>query len=159
MMLRQLSRRAYHMSSACHGKARKPGVATDAEMTAFLAAADMSKVVVVDTRNPDFEVEPHDLEWGEPGNAGPIAKSALAGDTRPQAVNLVYDRPSKSMDLAALDPHLCPELGKATPIITHCGGGGRGQKGRLFLEAAGFTNVINGGGPTVPELWEKYGAL
>lgn len=33
------------------------------------------------------------------------------------------------------------------PIITHCGGGGRGQKGKDMLVKMGFTDVLNGGGP------------
>ena len=35
--------------------------------------------------------------------------------------------------------------GKAAPIITHCGGGGRGQKAKDYLDSQGFTNVVNGG--------------
>ena len=38
-------------------------------------------------------------------------------------------------------------------------GGGRGQKAKLFLEKEGFTHVINGGGPSVPNLWSMYGEL
>ena len=136
-------------------QSRKPGVATDAEMASFLAAAGAGTVVVVDARNPDFSVEP-----GDERNlaAGPIAESTAA--QRPRALNLVYDREAKSMDLGKLDSLLSDEeLGKATPIITHCGGGGRGQKAKLFLEAAGYTNVLNGGGPEVPELWASFGSL
>ena len=59
------------------------------------------------------------------------------------------------MDLAPLQDRLT--MGKDTPIITHCGGGGRGQKAKVFLEAQGFTNVINGGGPQVKPLWEHFG--
>jgi len=43
------------------------------------------------------------------------------------------------------------------PVITHCGGGGRGQKARVFLEANGFGNVINGGGPEDAECWAIFG--
>ena len=80
----------------------------------------------------------------------------MAG-ARPRAVNLVWDRSGNTMDLTGLDALLTK--GKDTPIISHCGGGGRGQKARLFLEAAGFTQVLNGGGPEVPELWGKFGQL
>ena len=45
------------------------------------------------------------------------------------------------------------------PIITHCGGGGRGQKAKDFLEAAGFGNVKNGGGPEDDECWAVFGAI
>mmetsp|Transcript_1479 Transcript_1479/g.1685 ORF Transcript_1479/g.1685 Transcript_1479/m.1685 type:complete len:136 (+) Transcript_1479:54-461(+) len=47
---------------------------------------------------------------------------------------------------------------KSAPIITHCNGGGRGGKAKLSLEALGYTNVHNGGGPKgTPELWAVYG--
>ena len=36
---------------------------------------------------------------------------------------------------------------------------GRGQKAKEFLEAKGYTNVVNGGGPAVKELWDKFGSL
>ena len=133
---------------------RKPGVSTDEEMTAFLSSNDVSKVVVVDARNTDFNVEPGDERSAA---AGPIAETETA--ERPRALNLVYDRASKSMELSKLESMLDPELGKATPIITHCGGGGRGQKAKLFLEAAGYTNVLNGGGPAEPTLWAAFGSL
>ncbi|CAL6300462.1 unnamed protein product [Bathycoccus prasinos] len=48
---------------------------------------------------------------------------------------------------------------KDRAIITHCGGGGRGQKSKEWLEKEGFTNVINGGGPQVSELWDMFGHL
>ena len=81
---------------------------------------------------------------------------------RPNAINLPYDRVTKSMDLSAVEffdgaPMLTQ--GKETPIITHCGGGGRGQKAKEYLEKNGFTNVINGGGPSVKEHWELFGSL
>ena len=48
---------------------------------------------------------------------------------------------------------------KDRAIITHCGGGGRGQKSKEWLEKEGFTNVVNGGGPQVSELWDMFGHL
>ena len=45
------------------------------------------------------------------------------------------------------------------PIVTHCGGGGRGQKAKDYLLGLGYTNVVNGGGPKVTELWERFGSL
>ena len=45
------------------------------------------------------------------------------------------------------------------PIVTHCGGGGRGQKAKDYLIGLGYTNVVNGGGPKVTELWERFGSL
>jgi rhodanese-related sulfurtransferase len=103
-----------------------------------------------DARNTDFAVEPGDAK-----HAANIAGGV--GVDRPRALNLPYDRPNKSMDLTQLEPLLC--AGKATPIVTHCGGGGRGQKARVYLEAQGFTNVINGGGPSVKEHWALFGGL
>ena len=44
----------------------------------------------------------------------------------------------------------------AAPIITHCRGGGRGGKAKVSLEAAGYTNVLNGGGPQKPEVWSMW---
>ncbi len=43
-------------------------------------------------------------------------------------------------------------------VITHCGGGGRGQKAKLFLEANGFKNVLNGGGPEDKDCWATFSA-
>jgi len=64
-------------------------------------------------------------------------------------VNLIYDRESSSLPL--------PDVDKDTYIITHCGGGGRGQLAKDFLMAKGFTNVINGGGPKETECWNEFG--
>ncbi len=36
--------------------------------------------------------------------------------------------------------------GKDKPIVLHCAAGGRAAKAKAELEAAGFTNVTNGGG-------------
>ena len=128
------------------GKARKPGVASDAEMASFLAAFPAEEVVVVDARDVDCDADSVTL--------GALAGTGYRG---PRSVNLPYDRSRKLVDLAPLEPLLV--RGKETPIITHCGGGGRGQKTKDFLLANGFANVINGGGPSVGELWEKFGKL
>ena len=55
----------------------------------------------------------------------PVRCARVAQDpSRSAAVNIVYDRANSKMDLT-------PLAGKeAAPIITHCGGGGRGQKVR-----------------------------
>jgi len=141
------------------GKPRKPGVATDDEMESFIDTFGISNIVVVDARNPDFVVEPGDERWG-PSSHAPIGGTET---TRPRTVNLVYDRKNKSMPLEVLKSHIELVGGtddwKETPIITHCGGGGRGQKSKVFLEDQGFKNVINGGGPSVTELWEKFGKI
>ena len=61
-----------------------------------------------------------------------------------------WSRETNQMDL--------PEnAAKDTPIITHCGGGGRGQMAKEFLEKNGFTNVLNGGGPKETECWAEFG--
>ena len=52
-----------------------------------------------------------------------------------------------------------PPLPKDTPIITHCGGGFRGNLGKEFLIKNGYTNVINGCGPKKPEEWSLFGHL
>jgi len=36
---------------------------------------------------------------------------------------------------------------RAAAIITHCGSGGRGGRAQALLQALGYTNVHNGGGP------------
>ena len=101
------------------------------------------KLLVVDVRNPDSDVEP--------GDQKSITVAPLPSDeVRPQAVLLTYDRNTKSMPLPDVDD-------KDTPIITHCGAGGRGEKAKVFLEEAGFTNVVNGGGPKDTENWSLFG--
>lgn len=71
-------------------------------------------------------------------------------DNRPQAVHLVYDREISGMPL--------PDVEKDAFIITHCGGGGRGQLAKDFLNENGFTNVLNGGGPKETECWDEFGS-
>ena len=53
-------------SSSSDDEARKPGVASNAEMRDFLERnQDASKkIVIVDARNPDFSVEPSDELYG-----------------------------------------------------------------------------------------------
>lgn len=86
----------------------------------------------------------------------PLAGTEEGAKARPNAINLVYNRETQSMELPPADKL---PLGKDTPIITHCGGGGRGGKSKKFLEANGFTNVLNGGGPKASELWDVYSSL
>ena len=124
---------------------RKPGVASPVELEEFVKLAG-KRLVVVDVRNPDLTVEPKE--------AKSIAVAPIAGTTgdasyRPQSMNLVFDRVSKSMPL--------PPVEKDTPIITHCGSGGRGQKAKDFLIRHGFLHVLNGGGPQDKECWATYG--
>lgn len=125
---------------------RKPGVSEPAQLASFVDAAG-DKLIVVDVRDPSI------IE--DSAVAGPLAPHA----SRPRAVNVVFNKESKS-----LDPSLIPadwiEAGggkESVPIITHCGGGGRGQKAKEFLTAAGFANVLNGGGPEDSECWATFG--
>ena len=125
---------------------RKPGVMEPADLAAFVESAG-EKLIVVDVRNPDFSVEPGD---GKSNEKAPL--TACGTDARPRAVNAAFDRGSNSLDLGKI-----PTEDKSTPIITHCGGGGRGQKAKDYLTAQGFTNVANGGGPEDDECWACFG--
>jgi rhodanese-related sulfurtransferase len=122
--------------------ARKAGVSSPEELKDFVAKAG-DKLLVVDVRNPDAEKEP--------GDQKSLAVAALPSeDNRPQAVSLIYDRETSSLPI--------PDVDKDTPIITHCGGGGRGQLAKDFLLENGFTNVLNGGGPKETDCWAEYGS-
>jgi rhodanese-related sulfurtransferase len=129
------------MSTSDEGK--KPGVASLEELTKFVEDAG-SNLLVVDVRNPDASKEP--------GDQKSLAVAGLpSSDKRPQAIHLIWDRDTNTM------PDLPETVSKDTPIVTHCGGGGRGQKAKVYLELKGYTNVINGGGPKETELWNVYG--
>lgn len=132
------------MSNEPAPEPRKAGVASPSELKDFVSAAGAA-LLVVDARHPDAQVEPGDVK--SLAVAGfPDAATAY----RPQAVNLPWNRDSKGMELPAAD--------KDTPIITHCGGGGRGQKAKDYLEKNGFTKVLNGGGPKETDCWAEFGA-
>ena len=133
-------RRAYQASQAfirTMATFRKPGVASPAEIANFLTSHPTA--VVVDVRDPSS---------AEPSvTLGPLPPSAL----RPRAISAPIDRATGALDLQ------CIPAGSA--VITHCGGGGRGQKAREFLLKNGFKNVINGGGPEDAECWAMFGHL
>jgi len=132
-----------NMSTETAPEPRKAGVASPSDLKDFVASAG-SDLLVVDARHPDATVEP--------GDAKSLAVAGLpdkAKDYRPQAVNLPWSRETKSMAI--------PDADKDTPIITHCGGGGRGQKAKDYLEENGFTNVLNGGGPKETDCWAEFG--
>ena len=79
-------------------------------------------------------------------------------EKRPNALNVPFERKEKRLRGAnAVD--ILQTFEKDRAIITHCGGGGRGQKSKEWLEKEGFTNVVNGGGPRVKALWEMFGHL
>eukprot|EP00977_Amphora_coffeiformis_P001678 scaffold316_cov158-Amphora_coffeaeformis.AAC.2 len=120
---------------------RKVGVSEPEELRAFVAEAGDS-LLVIDVRNPDATIEP--------GDQKSMAVAALpSASHRPQARHLIWDRNAKSMPL--------PDVPKDTPIIAHCGGGGRGQLAKDFLQKNGFTKVLNGGGPKETNCWAEYG--
>ena len=122
---------------------RKPGVASPEELQDFVTKAG-DRLLVVDTRNTDFDVEP--------GDQKSLAVAGLPSESyRPKAKHLLWDRANNTM------PLLPDDTPKDTPIITHCGAGTRGQLAKEFLEQHGFTNVINGGGPKEKECWAVYG--
>ncbi|CAL6302485.1 unnamed protein product [Bathycoccus prasinos] len=144
-------------SASSDEEARKPGVASNAEMLNFLEQnQDASKkIVIVDARNPDFSVEPSDELYGSINGKFPIADCGT--EKRPNAINVPFDRTKKALSGSNVD--ILQTFEKDRAIITHCGGGGRGQKSKEWLEKEGFTNVVNGGGPQVSELWDMFGHL
>ena len=108
-------------------KPRKPGVATDEEMQAFLSKNSTTSIVVVDARNKDFSVEPGDQKHASniAGNPPLIHTdeyfAQYTPEDRPNAINLPYDRTTKSMDLTSgllfFDgTDMLKEKGKHTPI-------------------------------------------
>jgi rhodanese-related sulfurtransferase len=120
----------------------KPGVSSPEELHAFVEQAG-DRLVVIDVRNPNADIEPGDQKSLK---VAPLPSA----DVRPAALHVVWDRDSNGMDLPAIED-------KTTPIITHCGGGGRGQLAKEFLEQRGYTNVVNGGGPKEVACWKEYG--
>ena len=141
---RSAASRSFRSSTSIQ-MAPKPGVASLDELTKMVDAAG-DKLVVVDVRNPDAEQEPGDQKSLA---VAPIPDPSQ--DIRPSGLHLIWDRDSNSMPLPP------DSVAKDTPLITHCGGGGRGQKAKDFLEANGYTNVLNGAGPKETELWAVYG--
>ena len=132
-----------HSSSGTSGEPRKAGVASPEELKAFVENAG-SNLLVVDVRNPDASAEP--------GDQKSLIVAGLPSETfRPQASSLIYDRETNSLPF--------PDVDKDTPIITHCGGGGRGEKAKVFLMENGFTRVLNGGGPKEVECWREFGDI
>jgi len=132
---------------------RKPGVSSPEDLADFVASAG-GNLIVVDARNRDFSKEP--------GDEATNVNAPIAPDiSRPRAINIVYDRASNSMDLEGIPTQWIEAGGgkEKVPVITHCGGGGRGQKAKEFLMAAGFQNVVNGGGPEDTECWKVFGNL
>ena len=104
-------------------EAPKAGVASPDEIQKFVDEAG-ERLVVIDVRNPNAEVEPGDQKSLK---VGPLPDPDA--NVRPKAIHVVWDRASASM---AVPPALLEDT--STPIITHCGGGGRGQLAKEYLE-------------------------
>ena len=124
------------------------GVASNAEMLHFLE------------RNQDFFKSNRPINSAGVYTRGkfPIAEIARRCEKRPNALNVPFERTKKRLRGANAEDIL-QTFEKDRAIITHCGGGGRGQKSKEWLEKEGFTNVVNGGGPRVKALWEMFGHL
>jgi rhodanese-related sulfurtransferase len=126
---------------------RKLGVSSPAELAAFIARAG-AHLAIVDARAADA---------AEPSSAlGVLAPSPA----RPRAVSAPIDRATGALPLAAIPAAWVDAAGGREKlfVITHCGGGGRGQKAKDFLVKGGFPNVLNGGGPEDAECWAVFGA-
>jgi rhodanese-related sulfurtransferase len=141
-----LSRLARSMSSAA--SSRKPGVASPSQLSAFLSAAG-PHICILDARAPEAAAEPS-------SSLGALAPSA----SRPRAISAPLDRATGELPLAAIPPAWIAAAGGKDKlcIITHCGGGGRGQKAKDFLLKSGFSQVLNGGGPEDAECWAVIGS-
>ena len=65
-----------------------------------------------------------------------------AGGHLPQATNIaVQDLPNRLPEVEKLVAG-----DKARPIVLYCGAGSRAAKAKAALDAAGYSNVVNGGG-------------
>lgn len=126
--------------------ARKPGVAPPSELAAFIIRAGVH-LAVVDARAADAASEPS-------SSIGPLAPSA----SRPRAVSAPLDRATGALPLEAIPAAWVEAAGGRANlfVITHCGGGGRGQKAKDFLLKNGFVHVLNGGGPEDAECWAEF---
>ncbi len=64
----------------------------------------------------------------------------FSGGHLAQATNM----PVQSLEVAAVDKLVGGD--KSKPVVVYCAKGGRAQKAKEKLEAAGYTHVVNGGG-------------
>ena len=65
-----------------------------------------------------------------------------SGDHLAQATNI----PIEDFGAHLADVEKLTAGDKAKPVVLHCAKGGRAEKAKQQLEAAGYTNVVNGGG-------------
>eukprot|EP00614_Pseudopedinella_elastica_P006886 CAMPEP_0172599888 /NCGR_PEP_ID=MMETSP1068-20121228/20019_1 /TAXON_ID=35684 /ORGANISM="Pseudopedinella elastica, Strain CCMP716" /LENGTH=130 /DNA_ID=CAMNT_0013400303 /DNA_START=52 /DNA_END=444 /DNA_ORIENTATION=+ len=116
---------------------RKPGVASFDELRSLTGP------IVLDLRDPN------EVEKGKGGPPAKIPGSVnvpLNHDGVPQA-----ERETTVEEFLAKIADAGVELptDKNQAIVTHCGSGGRGNRGAILLRELGFTNVHNGGGPSI----------
>ena len=107
---------------------RKPGVSEPEQIKEFVAKAG-ANLIVLDARNTDFSVEP--------GDEATNAKAPIGASSRARAVNAPFDRKANALDVSLIPQEWIDAAGgkEAVPVITHCGGGGRGQKAKDYLES------------------------
>ena len=104
---------------------------------------------------PDFSVEPGDEVTNAKAPIGycpvlqarskPIcyceaansSQSRRCWQSRPRTVNAPFDRKANGLDVSLIPQEWIEAAGgkEAVPVITHCGGGGRGQKAKDYLES------------------------
>ena len=79
-----------------------------------------------------------------------IAQGATVLDVRtPQEFSGAHLRQATNMPIQDFDPAAVDKLvggDKSKPIVVYCAKGGRAQKAKDKLDAAGYTHVVNGGG-------------
>jgi rhodanese-related sulfurtransferase len=102
--------------------------------------------IIIDARNP--------LSVNDQQNFINDPLPNVTDGIRPKAINSAWDKTTNT--IVQLPPST---ISKDTYIITHCGGGGRGELAKNYLIEQGYTNVYNGGGPRTPESWNIYGKL
>ena len=108
----------------------------------LLSAVESGCATIIDLRDED---EKHE---GVCFGAVSVPWSTWTNVDDSEGVDNKLKRPPPSLFSLVVD--------KTRPIIAHCRGGGRGGKAKLSLEAAGYTNVLNGGGPQKPEIWSAW---
>jgi len=67
------------------------------------------------------------------------------------SLSALWDRDAGTLSTAVLPAD------KTQPFVLQCRSGGRVTKAIAFLKQQGYTNVVQGGGPADPEIWECYG--
>ena len=89
--------------------------------------------VVVSSKTPLkllLSSQPSDALFGSPNGEFPIADCGT--EKRPNAINVPFERTKKALSGSNVD--ILQTFEKNRAIITHCGGGGRGQKSKEWFE-------------------------